>query len=101
MKPEFHTCSCCHQQMLIKTKKPDAKSFAGCVGKDCGFQIPKVIFMKPLPEWAAEELMTSGHTSIIDGFKSTKKKRKFSACLMVDEKKKRICLDLMKTDLYR
>lgn len=74
-----YICPSCHQHKLVKTKY-------GYVC-ECGFRVDFVIATKTIPEEQIKKLLLRGETDLISGFFSQRKRRMFSAKLVVNGNK--------------
>jgi DNA topoisomerase-3 len=57
-------------------------------GKKCSFRASKVILGQPVSREQLQKLLTQGKTDLLTDFFSEKKKKKFSAFLVLDNKKR-------------
>ena len=74
------TCPACGQNNLVHSPKSYHCS--------CGFRIFTSIAQRPISEDEVRNLCETGRTVKLDGFKSKKKDKEFSCCLMLDDDNK-------------
>ena len=83
---ELGTCPICKTGKIV-----DKGKFYGCTNykadEPCKFTLPKKWSNKSLPKTAIKDLITSGQTNKIKGFKSNKTGKKFDAKLAIKEGK--------------
>jgi DNA topoisomerase-3 len=60
----------------------------GCLDRECGFVVWRVVAGKKLTDSQLKTLITKGKTSSIDGFVSAKTGKNFSACLKLNDELK-------------